>query len=90
MDRLHSLPDAQHPVTVYKDGSVAKLRFGLPPQDQEIADRLQNLKSYVWGLIYLFLSVFSSYLETLNSYQSYFLMYIEGEEKKVDKLKTWL
>merc|ERR1712241_319158 len=45
MDRLHSLPDAQHPVTVYKDGAVAKLRFGLPPQDQEIADRLQHLKS---------------------------------------------
>ena len=45
LDRLNSLPEAKHPVTVYKDGTVAKLRFGLPAQDQEIADRLQQLKS---------------------------------------------
>ena len=45
LERLNSLPEAKHPVTVYKDGNVAKLRFGLPAQDQEIADRLQQLKS---------------------------------------------
>ena len=45
LDRLNSLPESKHPVTVYKDGAVAKLRFGLPAQDQEIADRLQQLKS---------------------------------------------
>ena len=47
MERLNSLPDQnKHPVTVYKDGAIAKLKFGLAPEDQQIADRLQNLKGY--------------------------------------------
>ena len=48
MERLNSLPDQnKHPVTVYKDGAIAKLKFGLAPEDQQIADRLQNLKGYM-------------------------------------------
>lgn len=44
MERLNSLPDVKHPVTVYKEGEIAKLKFGLPPEDQEIATRLENLR----------------------------------------------
>ena len=43
--RMESLPDSKHPVTVYKDGAIAKLKFGLPPEDQQIADRLEKLKT---------------------------------------------
>lgn len=44
MERLNSLPEVKHPVTVYKEGQMAKLKFGLPPEDQEIANRLENLR----------------------------------------------
>ena len=45
LERLNSLPDAKHPITVYKEGEITKLKSGLSKEDQEIADRLQNLKS---------------------------------------------
>ena len=45
MERLNSLPDTKHPITVYKEGEITKLKSGLSKEDQEIADRLQHLKS---------------------------------------------
>ena len=45
LERLNSLPDQKHPVTVYHEGEMTKLKRGLSQEDQEIANRLQNLKS---------------------------------------------
>ena len=45
MERLNSLPDPSFKVTIYKDNEITKLKSGLSAEDQEIADRLQQLKA---------------------------------------------
>ena len=42
---MNSLPDSKHPITVYKEGELTKLKSGLSKEDQEIATRLQHLKA---------------------------------------------
>ena len=45
LERLESLPESKHPITVYKEDEISKLKSGMPAEDQELANRLQHLKA---------------------------------------------